>query len=55
MDVKLGILILLNMAPPQKLVLAPGAIITGSTVNIMCAYVDRVTYYDLQDAFVPFL
>ena len=32
MDVKLGILILLNMAPPQKLVLAPGAIIRGNTV-----------------------
>ena len=29
---KLGILILLNMAPPQKLVLAPGAIIRGNTV-----------------------
>ena len=32
MDVKLGILILLNMAPPQKLVLAPSAIIRGNTV-----------------------
>ena len=32
MDVKLGILIILNMAPPQKLVLAPGAIIRGNTI-----------------------
>ena len=32
MDVELGILILLNMTPPQKLVLAPGAIIRGNTV-----------------------
>ena len=33
MDVKLVILILLNMAPPQKLVLAPGAIIKGNKVH----------------------
>ena len=32
MDMKLTVLILLNMAPPQKLVLAPGAIIRGNTV-----------------------
>ena len=32
MDVKFGILILLNMAPLQKLVLAPGAIFRGNTV-----------------------
>ena len=35
MDVKFGILILLNMALPQKLVLAPGAIIRGNTVSQM--------------------
>ena len=34
MDVKLSILILLNMAPFQKLVLAPGAIIRGNTVYV---------------------
>ena len=37
MDVKLGILILLNMAPLQKLVLAPGAIIRGNTVSALTA------------------
>ena len=31
-DLKLGILTLLNMAPPQKLVFAPGAIFKGITV-----------------------
>ena len=36
MDVKLGILILLNMARPQKLVVAPGAIIRGNTEFRQC-------------------
>ena len=34
MDVKLGILILLNMAPPSKLVLAPSTIFRGNTVHV---------------------
>ena len=34
MDVKIGISIFLNKAPPQKLFLAPGAIIRGNTVLI---------------------
>ena len=34
MDVKVGILILLNMAPPQILVLAPSAIFRGNTVHV---------------------
>ena len=38
MDVKLGILIFLNMAPPQKLVLAPGAIIRVNTVCICASW-----------------
>ena len=33
MDMKLGILILLNTAPSQKLVLAPSAIFRGNTVQ----------------------
>ena len=32
-DIKLAVLILLNMVPPQKLVLAPGAIFGGNTVD----------------------
>ena len=32
MDMKLGILMLLNIAPPQQLVLAPGAIFRENTV-----------------------
>ena len=32
MDMKLGILMLLNMSPPQKLILAAGAIFTGIMV-----------------------
>ena len=33
MDVKLGILVLINMTPPQKLVLVPGATFRGNTVH----------------------
>ena len=32
MDMKIGISIFINKAPPQKLVLAPSAIIRGNTV-----------------------
>ena len=34
MDIKLGILTLLNEAPLQKLVLAPGAIFRGNTAFV---------------------
>ena len=38
MDIKIGISIFINKAPPQKLVLAPGAIIRGNTVcGFICA------------------
>ena len=33
-DMKLGTMIFLNMAPPQKLVLAPGAIFVKNTVFV---------------------
>ena len=33
-DMKLGIMIFLNMAPPRKLVLAPGAIFIRNTVFV---------------------
>ena len=39
MDIKLGILILLNMTLPQKLVLAPDAIFRGNTVFVKLTYV----------------
>ena len=35
MDIKFAILILINVAPPQKLVLATGAIFRGNTVFIL--------------------
>ena len=38
MDMKLVILIFLNMCPPQKLVLVPGAIIGGNTVYYMALF-----------------
>ena len=34
MDMKIGNSIFLNKAPPQKMVLAPGAIIRGNTVFV---------------------
>ena len=36
MDRKVAILIFVNVAPPQKLVLAPGAIFRGSKVIEVC-------------------
>ena len=38
MDMKIGISIFINKAPPQKLVLAPGAIIRGNTVFALQLY-----------------
>ena len=40
MDMKLDILILLNVTPPQRLVLAPGAIFRGNTV--CCKFYDKI-------------
>ena len=50
MEVKLGISTLLNMAPPQKFVLAPGAIFRGNTVNISNTVVSE-TYVDVEFTF----
>ena len=44
MDIKLGILILENMAMPQKLVLAPSAIFRGNTVYMSPTHVMIQTY-----------
>lgn len=40
MDIKLGILILVNMTPPQKLLLARGAIFRANTVYPPYVYVE---------------
>ena len=43
MDIKLGIFMLQNMAPPQVLVLAPGTIIRGNTVVMLGIQVPDIT------------
>ena len=47
MNMKIAILILLNMAPPQKLVLAPGAIV----IYLLCTIIgilNKQTSFNFQ-------
>ena len=48
MDMKLGLLILLNMAPPQKLVLAPSAIFRENSAFLTVDDIHVTNYTYLQ-------